>query len=124
MVVRVRILRSWVLGLYIAAQVIGLVPLIHEPTLEVYKTVTVADVADHVQATSGKTRDDPDRHHGLSGSHDQCCAIHSLTGPLAPMVSLVLVAPAAVPVSPTKLVSLVSWHSGRLDRPPKSLSLV
>ena len=121
MVVRVRILRSWVLGLYIAAQVIGLVPLIYEHTLEVYKTVTAAG---HFQATSGKTQHDPHRHHGLSGSHDQCCAIHSLTGPLAPVVSLALVAPAAMRVSPTKLVSLVSWHSGRLDRPPKSLSLV
>jgi hypothetical protein len=37
MVVRVRILRSWALGLYIAAQVIGLVPLIYEHTLNVYK---------------------------------------------------------------------------------------
>jgi hypothetical protein len=121
MVGRVRILRSWVLGLYIAAQVIGLVPLIYEHTLEVYKALTVAC---HAQATSCKTQHDSDQHHGLSGSHDQCCAIHSLTAPLAPVVSLALVEPAAMRVSPTELVPLVSWHSGRLDRPPKSLSLV
>jgi hypothetical protein len=47
-----------------------------------------------------------------------------LIGPLAPVVSLALVEPAAMRVSPTELVALVSWHSARLDRPPKSLSLV
>jgi len=121
MVVWVRILRSWVLGLYVAAQVIGLVPLIYEHTLDVYKAVTVAG---HVQATGGKTQQDSDGHHGLNGSHDQCCAIHSLTGPLAPMVTLALVETAAIRVSPPQLAALVSWHSARLDRPPKSLPLV
>jgi hypothetical protein len=121
MVVRVRKLRSWMLGLYIAAQVIGLVPLVYEHTLDVYKAVTVAG---HVQATSGKTQHDSDSHHGLSDSHDQCCAIHSVTGPLAPMVSLAPVETPAMRVSPAELVALLSWHSARLDRPPKSLSLV
>ena len=118
---RVRILRSWVLGLYIAAQVLGLVPSIYEHTLDVYKAVSVAG---HVQATSGKTQHDPDRHHGLSDPHDQCCAIHSLMGPLAPAVSLALVDTAAMRVSLAELVALISWHSARLDRPPKSLPLV
>ena len=121
MVVRIRILRSWVLGLYIAAQVIGLAPLIYEHTLDVYKAVTVAG---HVQGTAGKTQQDSDGRHGLNGSHDQCCAIHSLTGPLAPMVTLALVETAAIRVSPPQLAALVSWHSARLDRPPKSLPLV
>jgi hypothetical protein len=121
MTVRVHILRSWVLGLYIAAQVLGLVPLIYEHTLDVYKAVNAAS---HVQATSGKTQHDSDRHRGLSDSHDKCCAIHSLTGPLAPAVSLALVETAAMRVSPAELVALISWHSARLDRPPKALPLV
>jgi hypothetical protein len=120
MVVRVRILRSWVLGLYIAAQALGLVPLIYEHTLDVYNAVSIAG---HVQATNGKPQQDSD-HHGLGDSHDQCCAIHSLTGPLAPVVSLALVETAPMRISPAELVALASWHSARLDRPPKSLPLV
>jgi hypothetical protein len=119
MVVRVRIVRSWVFGLYIVAQVIGLVPLIHEHTLDVYKAVAVAG-----HATGGKTQQNSDGRHGINDSHDQCCAIHSLTGPLASMVTLALVETAAIRVSPPQMAALVSWHSARLDRPPKSLPLV
>ena len=120
MIVRVRKLRSWLLGLYIAAQVIGLAPLIYQHTLNIYKAVPVAG---HFQLTSGTTQHDSDHHHGFIDPHDQCCAIHSLTGPLARTVSLALVETAAMRVSPDELVALVSWYSNRLDRPPKALPL-
>jgi hypothetical protein len=121
MVVRVRILRSWLLGLYIAAQVIGLVPLIYEHTLNIYKEVPIAGL---VQLSSGTTQHDSDRQHGLIGFHDECCAIYSLAGPLPPAVSLALEECATMRVSPAELVALVSWHSARLDRPPKAPPLV
>jgi hypothetical protein len=121
MVVRVRKLRSWLLGLYIAAQVIGLAPLVYEHTLNVYKAVPVAG---HVELTSGTTQHDSDHHNDFIDSHDQCCAIHSLTGPLAPTVSLALVEAAAMRVYPAESFALVAWHSARLDRPPKALPLV
>jgi hypothetical protein len=118
MVVQVRILRSWLLGLYIAAQVVGLVPLIYEHTLNIYKAVPAAG---HVHLTSGTTQSDTDRHHGLIDFHDQCCAIYSSTGPLPPVTSLALVEGAATRVSPVVMIALASWHSARLDRPPKAL---
>ena len=121
MVVRGRILRSWLLGLYIAAQVIGLVPLIYEHTLNIYKEVPIAG---HVQLSSGTTQHDSDGQRGLIGFHDECCAIHSLAGPLPPAVSLALEECATVRVSPAELVALVAWHSARLDRPPKALPLI
>ena len=78
-------------------------------------------IAGHVQLSSGTTQHDSDRQRGLIDSHDQCCAIHSLTGPLAPTVSLAPVESAPLRVSPADLVALVGWHSARLDRPPKVL---
>ena len=121
MVVRGRILRSWLLGLYIAAQVVGLVPLIYEHTLNIYKELPTAG---HVQLSKGTTQDNSDRQHGLIGFHDECCAIHSLAGPLPPTVSLALEECATTRVSLAKLVALVSWHPARLDRPPKALPLI
>ena len=71
MVVRVRKLRSWLLGLYIAAQVIGFAPLIYQHTLNVYKAVPVAGRA---ELASGTTQHEPDHHNGFIDSHDQCCS--------------------------------------------------
>jgi hypothetical protein len=121
MVVRGRILRSWLLGLYIAAQVIGLLPLIYEHTSNIYKDLPIAG---HVQLSSNTAQDNSERQHGLIGFHDECCAIYSLAGPLPPAVSLALEECATMRVSPAELVALVSWHSARLDRPPKAPPLV
>jgi hypothetical protein len=122
MIVRVRMLRSWLLGLYIAAQAVGVVPLMYDHTLNVYKTTPVAG---HSQLTIDITQPDPVRPHGLIDFHDhQCCAICSLLGPLPPAVSSASAESAAIRVPPAELLALVSCHSARLDRPPKSLPLV
>ena len=39
--VRMRMLRSWLLGLYIVAQVAGVVPLMYDHTLNIYETKPV-----------------------------------------------------------------------------------
>ena len=67
MVVRGRILRSWLLGLYIAAQVVGLVPLIYEHTLNIYKELPIAG---HVQLSNGTTQDNSDRQRGVKDDND------------------------------------------------------
>ena len=118
--VRVRMLRRWLLGLYIIAQVAGVVPLIYDHTLNIYETTPVARHF-HVRLASSTVQPDADHHHGVIDLHDQCCALHSLTAPLPYAVSMAPVETAEVSVSLPELIGLVSWHPARLDRPPKSL---
>ena len=122
--VRMRWLRRLLLGLCLAAQVAGVVPLIHDHTLNVFETTPVAGHV-HVRLASSTAQPDADHHHGLIDFHDQCCAIYSLSGPLPPPA--VAVAPAqtaGIPVAPAQLIARVGRHPARLDRPPKSLPLV
>ena len=121
--VRVRLLRRWLLGLYMVAQVFGVVLLIHDHTLNVYETTPVAGHV-HVHLASSTTQPDANHHHGIIDFHDQCCAIHSLSGPLPATMFATLVDRVAMPESPAKLITLVSWHPARLDRPPKPLPLI
>ena len=121
--VRVRLLRRWLLGLYIVAQVAGIVPLMYNHALNIVETTPVA-VHVHIRLASHTAQPDADHHHGLIDFHDQCCTIHSLSGPLPPAVSATFVETTAMPVSPAELIALVSWHPARLDRPPKFLPLV
>ncbi len=120
--VRVRLLRSWLLGLYIVAQVVGIVPLVRDHTLNIYKTMPVAGQV-HVHLPSNAGQPDADHHHGLIDFNDLCCAIHSLSGPLPPAVSVARGETAKIAVSPAELIALVSWHPARVDRPPKLLPL-
>jgi hypothetical protein len=121
--VRMRRLRRLLLGLYLAAQVAGVVPLIHDHTLNVFETTPIVGHV-HVQLASSTAQPDADHHHGLIDFHDQCCAIHSLSGPLPPAITVAPGQTAGIPVSPAQLIALVSRHPARLDRPPKSLPLV
>jgi hypothetical protein len=84
------------------------VPLIYKHMLNIYKEVPMAGYA---QLSSGATQHDSDRQHGLIGFHDECCAIHSLAGPLSPAISLALEECATTRVSPAELVALVSWQA-------------
>src|SRR5258708_36835628 len=74
-------LRACVLGLFVVAQVAGVVPLIYDHTLNVYETAPVA-AHGHRQVKSTAVNPDADHHHGLLDLHDQCCALHTLAGPL------------------------------------------
>ena len=70
----IRWMRACVLGLFVAAQVAGVVPLLYDHTLNVVETVPVsAHHHRHVEPTA--TNPDADHHHGLLGLHDQCCAL-------------------------------------------------
>jgi hypothetical protein len=121
--VRMRMLRSWLLGLYVVAQVAGVVPLMYDHILNIYETKPVAD---HVHLVIPGDAGEPDsgHHHGMIAFHDECCAIQLLSGPLQPFVLLAGNATAWMPLPPLELNALVSYGRGRLDRPPKSLSLV
>jgi hypothetical protein len=121
--VRIGVLRRWLLRVYIVGQVAGVVPLIYDHTLNIYETAPVAGHV-HVCPASQTAQPDIDHHHGLIDFHDQCCAIHSIFGPLPPAASVALVVTTAMAVSPAELIAHVSWHPARLDRPPKFLPQV
>jgi hypothetical protein len=118
-----RMLRYWLLGLYVVAQAVGVVPLMYDHTLNIYETTPVAGHV-HIHLASETGQPDADHHHGLLGFHDQCCALHSLSGPLPLVLALALAESVGNPLPPVKLIALVSWHPARLDRPPKSLPLI
>jgi hypothetical protein len=120
MSVRVCLLRRWLLGLYIIAQVVGVVSLVRDQTINIYEKTPVAGHV-HIRLASPAPQPDFDHHHGLIDFHDQCCTIHSLSGPLPPAVSLALVETTATPVPRAELIACVSRHPARLDRPPKLL---
>jgi len=118
-----RCLRRWLLGLFIVAQVAGIVPLIYDHTLNVFETAPVAGHI-HVHLANNSAAQDANHHHGRIDLHDQCCALHTLTGPL----------PYAADLAPGYLTGeqLVAAAAdapadrgrGRLDRPPKPAPLI
>jgi hypothetical protein len=118
-----RCLRRWLLGLFVVAQVVGIVPLIYDHTLNVFETVPVAGHI-HVHLANNGAAPDADHHHGRLDLHDQCCALHTLAGPL----------PCVFDVAPGYLTGecivaavanvLADSERDRLDRPPKSSPLI
>ena len=114
-------LRACLLGLFVCAQVFGIVPAIYEHTLKVYETVPVAT---HNHSLTNPVAPDADHHHGITDLEDQCCALHSLAGPLPNAASVAQVASASVRLPLPDIASLTYVTAHRLDRPPKSLSLV
>ena len=119
----IRCLRACLLGLFVAAQIAGVVPLLYDHTLNVVETVPVgAHHHRHVEPTA--TNPDTDHHHGLLGLHDQCCALHMLTGPLPEILDTSSVAFALARLAPAEVVVLTGGISGLPDRPPKPLPLI
>jgi len=56
--------------------------MMYDHTLNVYETTPVAGHV-HVRLASHTAQPDADHHHGLIHFHDQCYAIHSLSGAVA-----------------------------------------
>src|SRR5262245_15995398 len=119
----IRCFRACLLGLFVAAQVAGVVPLIYDHTLSVAETTPVgAHHHPHVKPTAANP--DADHHHGLLDLHDQCCALHMLTGPLPEILDTSSVEFALARLAPAEQVMLLGGSPGLLDRPPKSVSLI
>ena len=129
----IRCVRLSLLAFFVLAQVAGVVPLIYDHTLNVYETVPVSAHAHaHVKPTIAEP--DADHHHGALDLHDQCCALHTLSGPL-PHVAGAAHAPAlrlpdaaavnfaGVLIVPEQPVALIGTDPASLDRPPRPLPL-
>jgi hypothetical protein len=76
----------------------------------------------HVKPTV--TNPDADHHHGALDLHDQCCALHTLAGPLPNSINAAPLDFAGVRIVPELLIKLTSTNPVDFDRPPKPLPVV
>jgi hypothetical protein len=122
LVAMIRCFRACLLALFLAAQVAGVVPLILDHTMNVFETAPVAGHI-HIYRTDGVTAPDADHHHGILDLHDQCCALHTLAGPIPQMTNLDLVVFAGVGMTTASPMARSTGAPNRIGRPPRSLPL-
>lgn len=115
-----RWVRSCLLGCLVFAQV-AVVLSMHDHILNVYETVPVAT---HHHVRTNIAAPDANHHHGVTDFQDQCCALHSLAGPLPHQVNVMPVAFEGARIPLPELFALTYLNYHRLDRPPKSLPLI
>jgi hypothetical protein len=118
-------LRAVLVGLFTFAQIACVSPLIYEHTLDVLGAAQVGDHAinaDHDGTASAAPN--ADHHHGILDLHDQCCALHTLAGPLPAVADVALANPLSVRMAPAALAALADTEPARLDRPPKPMPLI
>jgi hypothetical protein len=116
-----RRLGPWLLGLFLIAQIAGVVPVMFDHTTHLFESQpAVVDTHDHSAAGPHG-----DHRHGTSDIQDECCALHHH---LAGVVPLTIAAPAfslaAAPSVAPPLRALASADPALLERPPKSLSVI
>jgi hypothetical protein len=116
-----RCLRTILVGVFALAQIAGVFPLTYQHTLNVYETTPVAG---HHHVRVATTAPDTGHHHGILDLHDQCCALHSLAGPLPHVAEIMPVDAPSMRMAPASLVALANADPSRLDRPPKPPSLI
>src|ERR1700744_4310813 len=117
---RTRGFRGWLLGLFVLAQLAGILPLIHDRTLNLFETAPVAGHI-HVQLANNNAAPDADHHHGWIDLHDQCCALHTLAGPLPQAAGAVPVSFAGFHIVLEELLLLPHDSPGVLDPPPRPM---
>jgi hypothetical protein len=111
----------WLVGLFIFAQIAGVVPLISSHTLHVFESKQVITGEDGIEAVGSHGTH---HHHSIADLNDQCCAFHHLAGVLAYGVTLDPVRFAEVVIGSFVPSALVAADPMLLERPPKSLSLI
>jgi hypothetical protein len=118
----IRWLRASLLALFTVAQLAGVVPLLYDHTLNVYEAMPVAAHGHHhIQPTVAIP--DADHHHGALDLHDQCCALHTLAGPLPRAVDAFAVRFAGIRFMPDELIALAGSNPALLERPPRPVPL-
>lgn len=114
----IRCVRACLLALFVAAQVAGVVPVIYDHTLNVFETTPVAGHS-HIHVKGAVATPDADHHHGVLDLHDQCCALHTLAGPLPVALNTAPTRLAGMRIVPVAVTALAQGDSNRLDRPPR-----
>jgi hypothetical protein len=113
--------RPWLLGLFLIAQIAGVVPVMFDHAGHVFESQpALADAHDH----SAPSRHG-DHRHGIGDMKDECCCLHHhlagvipVTMPIAvfTLIAVLLVAP------PSRTIA--SADPILLERPPKSSSRI
>jgi hypothetical protein len=116
----IRCLRAYLLALFVIAQVAGVVPLMYDHTLNVFETTPVAGHS-HIHIGNGIVASDSDHHHGVLDLHDQCCALHTLAGPLPQIADAVPAEFAGIRMTPVATIALSDGAPFLIDRPPRPL---
>jgi len=121
-------MRAWLLAMFVVAQA-GIAPLIYDHTLNLFETTPVAGhvhvhvVATHHGGTSAVqvAEPDADHHHGMLDLHDQCCALHTLAGPLPQSSMAAPIERVGDALPPSGAILIALGDPARLDRPPRPL---
>jgi hypothetical protein len=116
----IRRLAPWLIGLFVFAQVAGVVPLISAHTLHVFESKQVVS-DDDVLALGARGAQ---HHHSIADLNDQCCAFHHLAGVLVYALVVGPVSFARVVVASAAPKVLLAADPIPPERPPKSLSLI
>ena len=112
---------SWLLGLFLIAQIAGVVPVMFDHALHVFESQpALADAHDH--SAPGRHGD---HRHGIGDVKDECCSLHHhLTGVIPFTVPAAAFSLASVRLVAPPLRTLASADPILLERPPKSSSLI
>jgi len=110
----------WLLGLFLIAQIAGVVPVMFDHAVHVFESQpVVANAHDH--NTPGR---DGDHRHGIGDVKDECCSLHHhLAGIIPFTMPTAAFNLAAVPLVAPPRDTLASADPILLERPPKSSSL-
>jgi len=116
-----RRLGPWLLGLFLIAQLAGVVPVMFDHAVHVFESQpALASAHDH--SAPGRHGD---HRHGIGDVKDECCSLHHhLAGvlPFTVRVTSFSLAPQPMLVPPAR--ALASADPILLERPPKSSSLI
>jgi hypothetical protein len=111
----------WFLGLFLVAQIVGIVPVMFDHAVHVFESQpALADAHDH--SAPGRHGD---HRHGVGDVKDECCALHHhMVGVIPFMARVVAFSLPALPFVAPPLRTLASADPALLERPPKDSSLI
>jgi hypothetical protein len=111
----------WLLGLFLIAQIAGVLPMMFDHAVHVFESQpTIFSAHDH--SAPGRHGD---HRHGIADVKDECCALHHhLAGVLPFAVPAVSFRLAAGPMVVPAVRAPASADPILFERPPKSSSLI
>jgi hypothetical protein len=111
----------WLLGLFLIAQLAGVVPVMFDHAVHVFESQPAVSSA-HDHSAPGRHGD---HRHGVGDVKDECCSLHHhLAGVIPFTLPTVAFSLAAAPLVAPPLRRLASADPTLLERPPKSSSLI
>ncbi len=116
----------WLLGLFLIAQLAGVVPVMFDHAVHVFESQpAVADAHDNNVPGNNAPGRHGDHRHGIGDVKDECCSLHHhLAGVIPFTMPTAAFNLAAVPLVAPPLDALASADPILLERPPKFSSLI